>query len=264
MFSNKVKVLILGGGDLASGIAHRLFSAGFRPIMTELSEPRMVRRTVSFGVAVYEGETVVEGIRAVRVDCFPEQHEDYIPILVDTGDALQKFQPHILIDARMRKKECESLIAEGRLSIGLGPGFTAKKNVDVAIETHRGLDLGRVIYDGAPLPDTGIPGVVHGRGKERVLRAPASGILKHICDIGSIVKAGESVLEVNSIRLNAPFDGVIRGMMYEGLFVFNGEKVGDIDPVSETAVNKISDKARALGGGVLEVILSKFVFELNI
>lgn len=257
------KVLILGGGDLASGIAHTLFSCRMQVAITELAAPRMVRRTVCFGSAVYENSIEIEGVKAFKTNISNILSEDFISVIIDAEQKILKFySPDVLVDARMMKKEMRDIRELARLTVGVGPGFTAGKNVHRAIETKRGMDLGRVYINTSTLPDTGIPGIVAGKGSERVLRAPQGGTLKNYLKIGDIVRHGTKISAVGDKDILAPFDGIIRGLAYEGLSVFEGEKIGDIDPRTDTDCYKISDKARAIGGGVLSAIFSYFRWEL--
>ena len=260
-------LVIRGGGDLASGIAYRLFKSGFRPLILELPQPRMVRASVSFGTAVYDGSVVVEGVKAVRIDSMPENCEylDYIPICVDEhGEMLSSLKPHILVDARMLKRHGCSSREAADFVIGIGPGFCAGVDVHVVIETNRGADLGRIYETGMAQADTGVPGIVAGKGKERVLRSESDGIIKHHMSLGDVAKEGQVIASVGSSNIRAPFEGKIRGLISEGLLVKRGEKIGDIDPRIDIDYCKISDKARAIGGGVLEAILSHFEFEISI
>ena len=260
-----LSVLIIGGGDLASGIAHVLFSCGMQVIITELPEPRMVRRTVCFGSAIYDGSIEIECVKAIKTDKIENIYLEFIPVIVDSElKLLDIYNPEIIIDARMLKQEQPDIRNLAKLTIGIGPGFTVGKNVHRVVETKRGIDLGRVYTNGSALPDTGIPGIIGGKGSERVLRAPTSGILKNYLQIGDIVKEGEKIAQVGIEGVFAAFDGIIRGIAHEGLFVFEGEKIGDIDPRSDTDCYKISDKARAIGGGVLSAIFSYFKWELLI
>lgn len=255
-------VLIRGGGDLASGVAVRLHRSGFQVVITELAQPRVVRRSVSFAEAVFQGQTEVEGIIA-------ELHSDMegvkaalksgiIPVMVDPElESLETLQPEIVVDARMRKKPPERGKELGTLVIGLGPGFTAGENCHAVIETNRGHDLGRVIWVGAAQADTGVPGRVRGFSSERVLRAPTAGKLASDVNIGDRVKKDSVIAHVNGQPVLAPFDGVLRGLLRPGTQVEEGLKIGDVDPRDDPKlVHLVSDKSRAIGGGVLEAILS--------
>ncbi|MFQ5694004.1 MAG: molybdenum hydroxylase, partial [Nitrospinota bacterium] len=54
----------------------------------------------------------------------------------------------------------------------------------------------------------------------------------------------------------APIGGILRGLLRDGLTVTEGFKVGDVDPrCRREHCFTISDKARAIGGGVLEALL---------
>ena len=256
-------VLIIGGGDLATGITHRLFSCGFDVAVTELEKPRMVRRTVCFGTAVYEGSIEVEGVKAVKTDKLSLPLNNVVPVLAAPDlSVLKKYRPDIIIDAKMAKKQAADIKNLADFTVGIGPGFNAGENVHAVVETKRGLDLGRVYFKGSAIADTGIPEFVLGKGAERVLRSPAQGFLKNISQIGDRVKQGQILASVGGIELLSPFDGCLRGLACEGLFVEKGEKIGDVDPRTDADCYKISDKARAVGGGVLEAILSFFEWKL--
>jgi xanthine dehydrogenase accessory factor len=257
-----VVVLIYGGGDLASGVAARLVRAGFRVAIVELPQPLAVRRSVSFASAVYEGEFVVEGIRAVHVEHLEGVDKLFdhgnIPVLVDPNlEARKKLLPDVIVDARMTKKEPEYSHPAAPLVIGLGPGFIAGENCHAVIETMRGHYLGRVYWQGGAAPDTGLPESVQNHQAERVLRAPATGTLNNLVDIGDFVKQGDTIAIVEGQPVKANFNGLLRGLLYNGIRVQEGMKIGDLDPRTDGRMYQhISDKALAVGGGVLEAILS--------
>ncbi len=267
---NEYKILIRGGGDLASGVAARLHRAGFKVLVTELAQPLVVRRKVSFAEAVHAGELLVEDIRAVRVaeagEIAAVQQAGAIPVMVDPDlSALESYVPHVLVDARMIKRPPETDLDTAPLVIGLGPGFTAGVDCHAIIETIRGHTLGRVIWEGQALPNTGIPDSVLGKTEERVLRAPADGPLVSFAEIGEVLKAGDLIAQVAGEDVRAPFDGALRGLVHAGLVVHEGMKIGDLDPRSDPRYCAIiSDKALAIGGGVLEAILSRGNIELRI
>ena len=255
-------ILIRGGGDLASGVAVRLHHSGFDVVITELAQPLVVRRTVSFAEAVPEGRVEVEGITGELVDS-PENARETIktgniPVLIDPELSCLKFlRPDVVVDARMRKKSPETGKDLATLVIGLGPGFTAGENCHAAIETNRGHNLGRVLWAGTPQPDTGIPGTVMGYSQERILRAPVDGELVSGAKIGDKVKNGTIVALVGGHSVLARFDGILRGMIRPGSAVKRGMKIGDIDPRGDpNMVFLVSDKSRAIGGAVLEAILA--------
>lgn len=255
-------ILIKGAGDLASGTAARLYRCGFPVAMTELPQPLMVRRTVSFGQAVYAGAITIEGITARRADDVPRAvallAAGEIPVLVDPGAAcLAELRPAVLVDATMAKRNTGTALSDAPLVIALGPGFTAGLDCHAVIETQRGHWLGRVLWRGAAQPDTGIPGEVGGQAAARVLRAPTDGILVARAEIGDRVGAGAIVATVDGEPVRAACDGIVRGLIHSGLHVTAGLKVGDVDPRAERAhCFTISDKALAIGGGVLEAILA--------
>jgi xanthine dehydrogenase accessory factor len=255
--------LIRGGGDIATGAIYRLFQAGFPVIVMELSQPLVVRRTVSFAEAVYAGEVEVEGVHARRVPNTAEAlrlaviHE-MIPVLIDEqGSAIKEIKPKVLVDARMAKVNMNTCIDDADFVVGLGPGFTAGGDCHALIETLRGFHLGRVIRDGKAAENTGKPEAVAGYAEQRVVRAPHSGRVKVRRDIGDLVEEGECLAEIGETAVYAPFKGIIRGMIHDGLVVPAGLKIGDIDPRQvRDYCFEISDKALAIGGGVLEAVLA--------
>ena len=254
--------MLRGGGDLASGVALRLQRAGLRVVITELAQPLVVRRLVSFAEAVYNGQTRVEEVLARRVEtpvqALPVLDQGEIAVLVDPpADSRHYFQPLVLIDGRMAKRPSELDRQAAPLVIGLGPGFMAGQDCHAVVETQRGHLLGRVIWLGASQPDTGIPETVGERGQERVLRAPADGPLVAQAEIGDRLETGQVVAEVGGKMVKAPFDGVLRGLVHPGLVVWRGQKIGDVDPRNNPEYCRlVSDKALAVGGGVLEAILT--------
>jgi len=257
---NNILVIIRGGGDLATGVAVRLFRAGFPVMILEIERPTVIRLPVSFARAIYEGKLIVEDVEAVLIPSW-EKAEDIIkqgkiPVLIDSeGNYIEKLSPTVIVDAILAKCNLGTRIDQAPLVIALGPGFTAGKDVDVVIETIRGHNLGRVYYQGQAVPDTGVPGEVGGESKRRLLRAPAEGKIVPLHQIGDLVKAGEIIAEVEGVPLKAEISGVLRGLIYPQSWVVRGMKVGDIDPrgIREYCFT-VSDKARSLGGAVLEVI----------
>ena len=256
-------VLVWGGGDLASGVALRLHWCGIHVVVVERDQPLAVRRSVAFAQAVYDGETTIEGVTGRRMDS-PDQLESCwangeMPVMVDPElHLLTDVRPVALVDARMRKKETELDLSLADLVIGLGPGFTVGENCHAAVETNRGHFLGRVYWEGSPEPDTGIPGKVQAFAAERVLHAPATGVVETLVAIGHSVKEGEPLLLVNGEACVAPFDGVVRGLIHNGVQVRAGMKVGDVDPRPEDfRCWYASEKSLSIGGGVLEALLTK-------
>jgi xanthine dehydrogenase accessory factor len=258
-------ILIRGGGEMASGVAHRLHQSHFKVCMLEIPHPIAVRREVSFCEAIYDGEKEVEGVRS-KVISEPDQidsvwQEGKIPILIDPdGEKTRHFiKPDVLVDAIMAKKNLGTHIKKAALVIGLGPGFYAGKDVHIVVETNRGHDLGRVILKGTAEPDTGIPGHIGGYSVERVLRTMKKGVFRPQKRIGDRVHKGTVVAVVDDFPVMAKISGIVRGLIREGVEVRKGMKVGDIDPRGKREFCfTISDKARAIGGGVLEAILYWF------
>jgi xanthine dehydrogenase accessory factor len=261
-----ITTLILGAGDLASGVALRLRRVGLQVVMTELPKPLAVRRTVSFAEAAYTGETTIEGITARRVTDSSDKFriiqilaKGFIPLLIDPeGSAINQLHPNVIVDGRMRKERAELLGSSGMVIIGLGPGFEAGVNCTAVIETIRGHKLGRVYTQGFPEPDTRLPDPVGIYRGERVLRAPADGELIPHVQIGDHLEAGQLIAEVSGASIIAPFKGILRGLIHPSVPVTSGMKIGDLDPRDDPSlVNLVSEKALAIGAGVLEVILAR-------
>jgi xanthine dehydrogenase accessory factor len=255
-------ILIRGAGDLASGVAARLHRCRFPVVMTELPEPLVVRRIVSFAEAVYEGEVQVEEILARRADDIAEARlalsQGVIPVLVDPEAACRTvLAPTVLVDAIMAKRNTGTTINDAPLVVALGPGFTAGVDCHVVVETNRGHGLGRAIYAGSAEPDTGHPGEVGGKTGERILRAPVTGVVQAKAAIGERVVEGQVVAKVEDHAVRAATAGVLRGMIRSGTHISHSVKIGDVDPRAEPShCALISDKALAIAGGVLEAILA--------
>jgi xanthine dehydrogenase accessory factor len=259
-------VLILGGGDLASGVALRLHRAGLRVVITELEQPLAVRRTVSFAEAIYSGEITIEGVTARRVVDPTDKlrilnllAKTQIPVLIDPqATAIRELYPSVIVDARLRKTRTELVGSSGMLIVGLGPGFEAGINCTAAIETQRGPTLGRVYWQGTPEPDSGLPDPVGAYQSERVLRAPVEGVVEPQAQLGDILEAEQPVASVGGQMVTAPFRGLLRGLIHAGVSVPSGAKIGDLDPRLEPRLaTLVSDKALAMGGAVLEAILTR-------
>lgn len=254
-------VLIKGAGDLATGIAYRLKMCGYTIVMTETAVPTTVRRTVAFSQAVYDGECIVEGMRAVLVHNMEEiriaWHNDAIPVIVDeNASVINEYHPDIVVDAIIAKKNLNTNINQAALVIGVGPGFEAKVDCHYVVETKRGHYLGKVITEGCAIPNTGIPGMINGYAAERIIRALAEGEFVPVRHIGDTVDKGEVVARAGGVDIVSLMPGTIRGMLQEGVHVYPQMKCGDIDARCEYEYCfQISDKARAIGGGVLEAIL---------
>ena len=255
-------VVIRGAGDLATGVAVRLFRAGCRVVMCDIEKPTTVRRTVAFSEAIRLGSTTVEGVEAHRVASASEVAAELVarrvPVLVDPDAVcVRMLRPDVLVDAIIAKRNMGTRITDAPVVIALGPGFTAGVDCHAVIETKRGHDLGRVIWEGSAATNTGVPGVIAGHGADRVLRAPADGVFEPRLSIGDEVHAGDVAALVAGEPLKCTIDGVLRGLLAPGVEVTRGMKAGDIDPrgVREHCFT-VSDKARAVAGGVLEALLA--------
>jgi xanthine dehydrogenase accessory factor len=254
-----MNILIRGGGDIASGVALRAYRAGFNVLITELPQPLAVRRTVSFSEAIYEGTWTVEGATARRAES-AEQAVDILndgdlPVMISPDLESLPLDYQVLIDARLIKSNADYALSSQPMIIGLGPGFFAGRNCHAVVETNRGHMLGRVYWKGSAQPDTGAP---EGDAR-RVLRAPCDGIITSPVKIGQYVEPGQVVAQVDGEPVISPLGGVIRGLIRPGLMINKGLKIGDVDPRNNPSYcNFVSDKALAVGGGVLEAILHYF------
>ena len=259
---NKDLVIVRGGGDIASGTIYRLTKCGFKVIVLEIARPTVIRRTVSFANAIFENEITIEGVKAIKANNIQEANNmlnnNIVPVLIDEHcHSIDQLNPEIVIDGILAKKNLGTRKAMAPIVIGLGPGFTANEDVHAVIETNRGHNLGKVIYKGVTEKNTGIPGNIAGYSWERVIRSPGIGITRTTSSIGDIVKKGDCVGYVNDKPVLAPLDGVIRGLIKSGIEVTENFKIGDVDPRGKVDhCFSISDKARAIGGGVLEAILT--------
>ena len=252
-----VLVVLRGGGDLATGAAWRLKRAGFGVVICELAAPLTVRRSVAFSTAVTDGSVLVEGIRAVRAtiaEAAAVARSDQVPVVISPG--LPPLRADVVVDARLAKRVLDTTIGDAPLVVALGPGFTAGRDCHAVVETMRGPQLGRVFWTGSAAPNTGTPGVIGGRGAERVLRAPAAGTVTWRASIGDVVEANAVLGTVDGIEVRAPFAGLVRGLVAGQTAVQAGLKIGDVDPRADTDWQQISDKALAIGGGVLEAVLA--------
>jgi xanthine dehydrogenase accessory factor len=264
--TSAVTVLIRGGGDLASGVAWRLHVSGFKVLITEIAQPTAVRRTVSFCEAVYDGQTEVEGVTALRTDSAHDVpavwEKGWIPVLVDPdAESRQAIRPRVLVDAILAKRDLGTTMNHAPLVIALGPGFIAGKDAHCVVETNRGHRLGRLLSSGGAQPNTGVPGPVQGITTDRVLRAPGNGIWENRKNIGDLLSKGDTVGMVQGRPVVSGIDGMLRGLIRPGIPVSKGLKIGDIDPREDPkACYTISEKALAIAGGVLEGILRTFHF----
>lgn len=256
-----MKVLIRGAGDIASGIALRLHRAGMQVVMTDLPAPTAIRRTVCFSQAILLGEMTVEDVTARRADSVEEAESllrrGLIPVLADPDCACRaQLRPDALVDAILAKRNLGTKIDDAPVVVGIGPGFTAGEDCHAVVETMRGHTLGRVIYSGSALPNTNIPGLIGGFAGERVLRAPCDGIFTAVHRIGDTVEEGETIGFVEGQPMKCTISGVLRGVLDDGVPVKKGMKSGDVDPRCKPEYcTTISDKALAVGGGVVEAVL---------
>ena len=258
----RMNILIRGAGDLATGIGCRLHRCGFHVVMTEIAVPTTVRRTVAFSRAVYENRVKVEDVTGVLCNSLYEAEKalehDFVAVVVDEECCIRReWKPDVVVDAILAKKNLGTDITDADMVIGVGPGFTAGVDCHVVVETKRGHNLGRCIWEGGAFPNTGVPGMIGGYDKERIIRATANGVFCGAVSIGTVVAFGDVVGYADGIAIHAKVGGVVRGLLQDGVMVETGMKSGDIDPrgVVENCFT-ISDKATAIGGGVLEGILS--------
>ena len=262
-------ILVRGGGDLATGTIHRLWSAGLKVLVLEAEHPAAIRRQVSVSEAVYEGGAVVEGMRAALVKTLDEAvvvwHRGDVPVMVDPkGELIPQVRPAALVDAILAKKNLGTARDMAPLTIALGPGFTAGQDVDAVVETKRGHRLGRIIWEGSAIANTGIPGIIGGYGKERVIHAAAAGVFEDVRRIGDIVAEGETIAQIRTADgtitpVTTQITGILRGLLRSGYPVTPGFKVADVDPRKEELSNcfLISDKARCIAGSVLELVCAQ-------
>ncbi|MFQ5556499.1 MAG: selenium-dependent molybdenum cofactor biosynthesis protein YqeB [Acidimicrobiales bacterium] len=251
--------VLRGGGDIGTGVAWRLTRAGWPVVVLELARPLTVRRSVALSSAVLEGRVDVEGMVGRRVadsaEALAVARDGDVAVLV--SPRLTALDPRVVVDARLAKRNLDTTIDDAGLVIGLGPGFTAGVDCHAVVETQRGHRLGRVCWHGSAAADSGVPGVVGTKGAERVLRAPAAGVVTWELGIGDTVDAGETLGTVGGEPVTAPFHGLVRGLIAPGTTVRPDTKIGDVDPrVHLGAEREISDKALAVGGGVVEAVLT--------
>ena len=261
-------IIVRGGGDLATGTIYKLKKSGFPVLILEVPSPSAIRRNVAFCEAVYQGRQTVEDMTCYLAESV-EQAEQIISqgklcVLVDPmGESIPRLKPLAVIDAILAKKNLGTNRNMAPITLALGPGFTAGEDVDAVIETKRGHNLGRVLWKGAAAPNTGIPGIIGGYGKERVIHSPAKGILRNVKKITDTVSKGEVIAVVETeegdVSVEATLDGILRGLIRDGYPVHVGFKMADIDPRAEEYENcfTISDKARCIAGGVLEAVLQR-------
>lgn len=255
-------VIIRGAGDIATGTIQKLHRSGFRLLLLEVANPSAIRREVAFCEAIYRNSMTIEGSTAVFCNDYSDFEklwtENKIPLIIDpNGESIEKLKPLAVIDAILAKKNLGTNLSMAPIVIGLGPGFTAGIDVDIVVETMRGHNLARLIFEGKASENTGIPGIIKGVGKDRVIYSSHQGNIKNIKNIGDLVKKGEIIATIDENPVFATIDGVLRGLIRDNFFVTKNFKIADIDPREEEQENcfTISDKARAIGGSVLEALL---------
>lgn len=255
-------IIVRGGGDIASGAIQKLYRSGFKVLVLETETPSAIRRKVSFCEAVYEKEIEIEGIKARLVandedfqDCWDN---DIVPVMIDSrGKVIERLKPLAVVDGILAKQNFGTKRSMAPITVALGPGFSAPEDVDIVIETMRGHNLGRIIEEGRASENTGVPGVIAGVGIERVIYSDYSGVITNIEKIGNVVEKGDVIAVVGNNEIYASISGVLRGIIRDGYKVKKGLKIADIDPRISEKDNcfTISDKARNIGGAVLESIL---------
>lgn len=255
-------VIVRGGGDIASGAIQKLYRSGFKVLVLETETPSAIRRKVAFCEAVYEKEIEIEGIKARLVandeeiqDCWDS---DIVPVMIDSrGKVIERLKPLAVVDGILAKQNFGTKRSMAPITIALGPGFSAPEDVDIIIETMRGHNLGRIIEEGKASENTGVPGVIAGFGIERVIYSDYSGVITNVEKIGNVVEKGDVIAVVGDNEIYASISGVLRGIIRDGYKVKKGLKIADIDPRISEKDNcfTISDKARNIGGAVLESIL---------
>lgn len=257
-----MKVVIRGGGDLATGVAEVLYQSGFKILILDIEKPSSIRRSVCFSEAIYDGVTKVENIICKKVENENEiekcWNEKIIPIMVDEkGEIIKKIKPDVVVDSIIAKKNLGTTKEMAPITVALGDGFEAGKDVDIVIETMRGHNLGRIITSGRAMKNTGIPGEIKGVSKDRVIYSKANGRFSSVKKIGDTVQKDEIIGYVGDVEIRGKISGVLRGIIREGYEVTENMKIGDIDPRIEEKNNcfTISDKARSLGGAVLRAIM---------
>lgn len=268
MISEEIRrtlVIIRGAGDLATGCAIRLHEAGFAVVMLDLEKPTVIRTTVSFATALYEGSHTVEGVQAVRCsfeDALGTALSGVVAVVADPdGKLISLLRPDVVLDAVLAKRNLGTNRQMAPLTLALGPGFSAPEDVNAVIETKRGHTLGRIIRNGRAIENTGIPGIIGGFGKERVMHSPCEGVFNAVCRIGDIVGENTVIAYVDDTPVITTIAGKVRGMLTSGLHVPQGFKVADVDPRGEsTDHTTVSDKARAIAGGVLEAVMHFLVY----
>lgn len=254
-------VVIRGAGDVATGIGHRLHRCGYKVLHLDIEKPMVIRRTVAFTQAIFDGEAEVDGVKCKLVENIDDINDafenDYVAVMVDQeAKIIDLLKPDVVVDAIIAKKNLGMNRDMAKTTIAVGPGFVAGEDVDVVVESNRGHFLGSIILDGIAVPNTGEPGNIAGFTSERVIRANANGVINNVSEIGDLVKKGEPIAYIGEAIIEASLDGVLRGLITDGTDVHTGLKIADIDPRGDKSYcYTITEKARAIGGAVLEGIL---------
>ena len=259
-------IIVRGGGDLATGTIYKLYQCGFQVLILEVKNPSAIRRNVAFSEAVYQGQQTVEDVTCYHAETLEQAkamlQEGKLVVFVDPkGESITQLKPVAVVDAILAKKNLGTHRGMAPITVALGPGFVAGDDVDAVVETKRGHNLGRVLWEGTAAPNTGVPGIIGGYGKERVIHSPVEGVLRNVCKITDTVQNGQVIAVVETAQGNVPIhatlDGLLRGLIRDGYSVAKGFKIADIDPRTEEYQNcfTISDKARCIAGGVVEAIL---------
>ena len=253
-------VVIRGGGDIATGVAQKIYRSGFKVLLLETEKPTAIRRSVALCEAIYDGRAAVEDLTCLQIaslsDIDRSYKENSVPIIIDpSGESISRLKPAAVIDAILAKQNMGTHMGMAPVTIGLGPGFCAGVDTHAVIETMRGHGLGRLILSGRAQPDTGVPGEIAGKSEQRVIYSSSAGEIRHIRNIGDILDAGETICKIAGEAVIAPFRGLLRGLLREGLHVSGGMKIADIDPRLNVDWRTISDKARCIGGAALEAFL---------
>ncbi|MEN1759171.1 selenium-dependent molybdenum cofactor biosynthesis protein YqeB [Anoxynatronum sibiricum] len=254
-------VAIRGGGEIGTAIAHKLKRSGFKVFIIENDTPISIRRTVAYAQAVFHGEMTVEGIRGVNVSdaegIITAWEKQEIPVIVDSQcDILNEIPVDVLVDAIMARKNTGTTRDMAAITIATGPGFIAGEDVDIVIETKKGHDQGRLIFDGAAEPETAIPGESEGVEMNKVANAPIEGVIHTHVHIGDMVKKGQLMAEIAGVSIHAQISGIVRGIIHDGSNVWRGLKILEIDPdVSPEQCYRLSQRSRDVAGGVLEAVL---------
>lgn len=255
------RVVIRGAGDVSTGIGHRLHRCGFKVLHLDIEKPLVIRRTVAFTEAIFSGEGEVDGVKCRLVRGISEIErawaDDVVAVMIDPkGEIIDELKPDVVVDAIIAKKNIGTNKRMAKTTIGIGPGFVAGEDVDVVVESNRGHFLGKIILEGSAAPNTGEPGNIAGFTTERVIRANADGVIRNVKEIGDIVTQGEPIAYIGETAVEASLDGVLRGLISDKSDVFKGLKIADVDPRGEKEYcYTITEKARAIGGAVLEGIL---------